>query len=127
MTIPKNVQTVLTKLKKSHTQVASDCISEVEKALKGSGFSDSQLWARTALHTIIGELGNIEDELGLEQMAMQLDGFEREAVEAFYEVFTDMQDELVDVKPADIRDTLVYSIMQTLDQQDKKNYKGLYG
>ena len=60
---------------------------------------------------------------------MQLDGFEREAVEAFYEVFTDIQDELgdFDVKPSDIRDTLVYSIMQTLDQQDKKKYKGLYG
>jgi hypothetical protein len=129
MTIPKNVQTVLKKLNKSHTEVASDCISEVEKALKGSGFSDSKLWARTALHTIIGELGDIEDEFGLEQMAMQLDGFEREAVEAFYEVFTNIQDELidVDVKPIDIRDTLIYSIMQTLDQQDKKNYKGLYG
>ena len=127
MEIPKNVQSVLKKLKKTPSDVAQTCITEVEKAFQGSGFSDAQLWARTALHTIIGELGNIEDDMGLEQMAMQLDGFEREAVEAFYEVFTDLQDELHDVNPGDIKDTLVYSIMQTLDKQDRKNYAGLYG
>ncbi|MDP7282244.1 MAG: hypothetical protein QF475_01210 [Candidatus Undinarchaeales archaeon] len=127
MAIPKNVQSVLTKLKKTSTDVAQTCISEVEKSFQGSGFDDARLWAKTALHTIIGELGDVEDDLDLEQMAMQLDGFERGAVEAFYEVFTNIQDELHDVNPSDIRDTLVYSIMETLDQQDKKNYQGLYG
>jgi len=127
MAIPKNVQTVLKKLNKSHAEVAQECISEVEKTLKGSGYSDARLWATTVLHALIGELGHVEDELDLEQIAMQLDGFERDAVEAFYEVFTDIQDELVDVNPGDIKDTLVYSILQTIDSQDKKRYQGLYG
>jgi len=127
MTIPKNVETVLKKLKKSHAEVAQECISEVEKTLKSSGYSDARLWATTVLHTLIGELGTVEDELDLEQIAMQLDGFEKEAVEAFYEVFTNIQDELVDVNPEDIKDTLVYSILQTLNKEDKQKYKGLYG
>ena len=126
MNTPKNVKHVLKKLNKSYSEIGQECISEVEKSLRGNGYTDAKLWAKTALQALIGELGGVEDEFGLEQIAMQLDGFERDAVEAFYEIFTDLQDELHDVHPVDIRDTLVYSIMNALDKENQKKYKGLY-
>lgn len=123
----KRVLAVLKKLKKSDSQLGQECLKRVEKMLKGNGFSDARLWAKTGLHALIGELGAVEDDLGLEQMVLQLDGFERAAAEAFYQYFTDLQDELGDVKPSDLRDTLVHSIMQVIDTEDKKNYRGIYG
>jgi len=127
MVIPNNIQIVLKKLKKSHSQVATECLSEVVKTFRGSGYTDAQTWAKTTLQSLLGDLAEIESDEEFEAMASQLDGCELEAMESFYKVFSEMRDQLGDLDPADVKDALVYSLVQIINKEDKKNYSKLYG
>ena len=124
---PSNVKSILKKLRKSDDDIAEFCINRATEAVKAGGYHDAKLWATNILSAIIGELKYVEDENDIHDLMVELDGIERDVIESIYESFTDMADNLADSDPADIKDTIVYSLSKKLDSMDRNKYLKAYG
>jgi len=127
MTTPKHIKSVLEKLKKSENELGEFCIEKAADALEQNGYQDSRLWARNLLSAMLGDLASVEDPIQLEEMVLGTEGMERDVLEAFYDTFAYLEEELRDTDPMSIRDTIIHTVSKTIDIKEKNNYRKLYG
>ncbi len=123
----KRIQKVFKELKKNEEELGEFCINKVADALKENGYNDAKLWATNILAAMAGDFDTIEESSDLEDWLIELEGPERSAVEAMYEVLSDLEDSVRDAHPEDVKDALIYSILKTIDNIEKNKYKRLYG
>jgi len=127
METPKHIKSVLEKLKKSENELGEFCLEKAADALADNGYQDSKLWARNILSAMLGDLASVEDPVELEEMVLDSDGMERDVIEAFYDTFAYLEDELADTDPMAIRDTIVHTVTTAIDSKERDNYRRLYG
>ena len=121
------IQTVLKKLEKTESELGEYCIDKVTDALSANGYTDAQLWATNILSAMLGDLKMVGGAEDLQTWILDLDGPERDVVEAVYETLADIEDRLDETSPSDIKETIVQSVSKTLERQEKNKYKRLYG
>ena len=121
------IKKVLKKLNKTEEELGEYCIDKVADALKANGYSDAKLWATNILSAMLGDLKMVEGSEDIQDWALDLDGPERDAVEAIYETFTNLEDALQEINPKDIKEAIVQSVSKTIEIIDKNKYKKLYG
>ena len=125
--IPKKVQEILKKLKKNERELGEFCIQNTIKALRANGYTDAHIWTAAILPSVLGELEYVEDIGDMEEWILELDGMERDVVESVYDTLNYMKEHLRGAKPKDIKEALVFSLSQVLENLDKEKYKRLYG
>ena len=123
----KRIEKVFEELKKNENELGEFCINKVADALQENGYSDAKLWATNILAAMVGDFDAIDESSDLEDWLVELEGPERSAVEAMYEVLSDLEDSVRNAHPEDVKDALVYSILKTIDNIEKSKYKRLYG
>ncbi len=125
--VPKNIQTILRKLKKNPSEFGEFCLQNTVEALKANGYTDAHIWAPTILPGVLGEMEYVESYLELEEWILELEGMERDVVESIYDTFLYMKENVRGAKEKDIKEALVYSLSRTLESMDREKYKRLYG
>lgn len=125
--VPKNIQTILQKLKKNEHELGTFCIKNTVDALKANGYTDAHIWAPTILPNVLGELEYVENIGDMEEWILELDGMERDVVESIYDTLNYIKDNAKGAKQKDIKEALVYSLSKVLESMDKEKYKRLYG
>ncbi|MFH1424092.1 MAG: hypothetical protein ABIG20_00240 [archaeon] len=123
---PKNVKSILKKLKVSESEIADYCINHATEALQENGYKDARLWATNILSNAIGEFSSLSNYDDMEMWMDELEGLEREVVEAILETFEHLYESHPSSDPNDIKDTIVYAISKALDQEDKIKYSRSY-
>lgn len=124
---PKHVKLVLEKLRKTENELGEYCIEQVAENLRRNGYKDSKLWATTIISSMLGDIETFEGAGYLEALIYELEGPEKNAAEALYEIISEFEEALIDINPEHVKDALTYSIGKTIDRMDKKKYRRIYG